>query len=562
MQKRLLALFLNLLLLSFAHANNDFDKKYTFGKELLTNGKYLPAMEVFLPLTQEEKGNHYVQYAHYFYALAALKGGKFNEGYQMLLQLKQKYPQWKQMNEANYLFANIAFELKKYRYGLNALKTIDPSFNNDVNKLKSFYFSSLQPIDSLKAIQKSYPTDPVLGKVLAQRLNGTILNERDKMLFDYLCQEFKLDKIKSTGIKKPLKDSYNVAVLFPFMLKELNNLSSTSGNYVIDLYSGIRAAVDSLKKRGVQINLYSYDVGRDNLKLTELLKQPEFKNMDLLIGPLLPTQSAIVHDFALRNQINVVNPISNNSKILEGNPMVYLFQPALESQAGEVANYNSLYSPPIVRPNVIIFYSDNPRDSLLATYYKDSIISKNYKVTNFEKIDKSNIKKIGQILKDTAALGKVNHLFVASAEAGVAANVVSALEMTRLPLPVFTRSEWLSFPMLSFEQLERRKINFIFPEFLDYNDPDVNNFKNNYIKDKKIYPSPFAFIGYELMNYFGNTLKQFGPSFGEDLRKRGVVPGEVLAGIDYIYSNDNSFVPIVKIEDLNLKKQNEIRNNK
>ncbi len=69
------------------------------------------------------------------------------------------------------------------------------------------------------------------------------------------------------------------------------------------------------------------------------MQSAELKNMDMVIGPLLPAQNSIVGDFANANQIEVVNPLSNNSKLYEKNNLVYLFQPTLESQAGEVARF-------------------------------------------------------------------------------------------------------------------------------------------------------------------------------------------------------------------------------
>jgi outer membrane protein assembly factor BamD (BamD/ComL family) len=419
---------------------DNFQTKYLQGKEYYINGKYGPAMEVLLPITKEAPGNNFEEYAHYFYSLAALKSNKFNEAYQMLLQLINKYPQWHNIEDAYYLAANTAFELKKYRYGLNFLKDRSPKLKTDIDALKETYFLKLYPMDSLKAIQKSYPNDPVLAKVLLKRIFAGQVSERDKMLTDYLIQEFKIQPTDISSSRKTiLKDSYNVAVLFPFMVRELGTEGSLRSNpFAAEMYAGIQLAIDSLRQKKIKINVYAYDTEKDNVKIQEMLKLPELKSMDLIIGPLIPAQNTYVNQFALANLIETVNPLSNNLKLTEGNEYVYLFQPSLERQAQQVADYALKNLPSEEKKNVFIFYSDNPRDSLLALNYRDSITARNFHVAMFEQVNKDRLSKITLTLSDSAKVVTANHIFVASADQNVATNVISALEISQLITPVFT----------------------------------------------------------------------------------------------------------------------------
>lgn len=533
----------------------DFQSQYLQGKELFKNGKYEPAMEVLLPLTKQAPGNNFVEYAHYFYALAAFKSNKMTDSYQMLLQLTSKYPQWNNIDEAYYLAANVAFELKKYRYGLNFLKERSSKLSEDIDAMKENYFSRLFPIDSLKIIQTAYSKDPILAKVLLRRLLAGPISDKDKMLADYLIQEFKMDMSAiSFSRKSTLKDSYNVAVLFPFMLNEasLPEGSPRSNPYVAEIYKGLQIAVDSLKNI-VKINLYAYDTEKDNAKINELLKNPDLIGMDLIIGPLIPAHNQMVNQFALSNKIETVNPLSNNSKLFEGNEYVFLFQPTLERQAQQAATYAEKAMPIVEKEKVIIFYSDNARDSLLAVNYRDSITARKYKVTVFEQVNKDKLAKVTSTLSDSATMVETNHVFIASADQVVAANVVSALEISQLITPVFTRSEWLQFPLLNFEQLQKRQVHFIYPEFVDLDNPILPAFRKAYIAQMNTFPTSYVYTGYDLMTFFGKALDQYGNYFKDAFNKQGFTKTKFFQGADYSFANENKYVPIVKFEENKLK---------
>jgi ABC-type branched-subunit amino acid transport system substrate-binding protein len=536
--------------LSAAPGNNEFQDKFLQGKELYKTGKYGPAMEMLLPVTKEVPGNNFAEYAHYYYALSAFRAGKMNESYQMLLQLIQRYPKWHNIEEAYYLSANVAFELKKYRYGLNFLKDRSPKLQEDIKALKEKYFMRLFPIDSLKAIQKSYPMDVVLAGVLVKRLLAGPISDKDKMLADYLVQEYKIPQAPASPPRQSAKkDAYYVALLFPFNVNEIGTDGQRNNSYVAELYAGLSLAVDSLKKDQVKINLFAYDTEKDNTKISEILKNPELKAMDMIIGPLLPMHNAPVDEFALVNKIVVVSPLSNNSKLIEKNEYVYLFQPSLEHQAQQAAIAAEKEHPPIEKQQVMVFYGDNTRDSLLASYYRDSITARGYKVNLFEQVSKDRMSKITLNLSDSSRVYNVNHVFVASADQVVAANVISALEISELVIPVFTRAEWLQFPLLSFEQLQRRQVYFIFPDYINFENSLVQAFKKAYVAKMNTFPTSYVYTGYELLRFFGKSLNAYGNYFRQELKNQGFTPGNIFSGFQYSAANDNNYVPVVKFEE-------------
>ena len=566
--KLIYTLFISLCVFSpfLGMGQDEYKEKYERGKDYLKQGRYTVAMELLKPLTNEMEGNKYVQYAHYFYSLAAFKAGLYQDANTMLLQLTNKYPQWEKTEDAFYLLSNVAFEQKKYRPALTYLEGRGKDLKDDIEKMKSFYFDQVTVIDTLINLQKDFASDVTLAKSLAKKLSSFAMNEKQKMLLEYLVQEYKLDKKEylKAGKGSVKKSSYNVALLLPFMMKDLNVISTKPNQYVFDLYEGIRMAVDSLKSKGVIINLYVYDSEKDESKLPELIKLPELKSMDMIIGPLYPVNFNLINDFATRNQILVINPFSSNSNIAEGNPYVLLFQPSLRAFAGQGASYAAAKFPQEkkmgreIKPakSVFIFQSPTAKDSLLSNIYKDSITAKGFEVKQHIVVNRDNMKKVQEILGDSMKLISVNPIFISSTDQNLAANIISAMEVSKTRIPLVVGGEWLQFSLLTYDQFERRVVHFLFPEYLDYDNKNIYKFRKAFLSRTNALPGTTAYQGYEMMNYFGRALGNYGNYFVSGIQKEGFTSGYLFQGYNFNTGNSNSFVPIAKFKDSNLRIMN------
>ncbi|MFN6946909.1 MAG: ABC transporter substrate-binding protein, partial [Cytophagaceae bacterium] len=430
----------------------------------------------------------------------------------------------------------------------------------DLDNMKTYYFRKLEPLDTLIQIQKDFPDDASIAKVLAERLSGPFISEKEMMLQQYLIQEFKLDASKFKKRRKPteIKEVYNVAVLFPFMLGSLEpDKRNRPNQFVIDMYEGIRIAVDSLKKQGVSIKLFAYETERDSAKFAQLLAKPELKTMDLIIGPVFAHHHEMLGEFAYNNQINVVNPFGNSLSLVKNNEFMYLYQPALETQAHKMATLAGKSDS--LRNRVIILYGESSKDSVIAYAYRDSLKHLNYTIHKFLKVNKNSVREIKTALGDSLALTKVNHIFVPSSDQVVAATVVSSMDVMRMDIPIVGYSEWINIQLMSYDQLERRKVHFLMPEYIDYTNPSVRNFKKAYIKKLDVFPSVYSYQGYELMYVFGMHLKKYGNVFNDDVRKCGQLNGTTMGAFDYSCSNSNQVVPVIRFENSYLKPVSEFK---
>jgi len=558
--------FLFLVVNSFGQQSwkEDYDK----AKQVYQLQKYEVAMELFLPVTSPDASNPYAPYAQYYYSLSAYYAGKYTESRQMLLQLMNSYPNWNQINEAEYLLSAVYFELKKYRFAITMANEVD-GMSDAITDLKKKQYVLIEPLDSLKKIQADYPNDKDLAEALFNRLQNSVPGTKDRMLYEYLAQEYKFE-IKSVELTFVKKASYHVAVLLPFNLKELVvDDPQRSNQYILDMYQGILAAVDSLKLKGVNVILHPYDTDKEVSKIQTILQYPEMRSVDLIIGPLHPALIPYVTEFAERNRIPVINPFSLNSKITENTTQVLLFQPALEAIAGTVSEFAK--SQFVYRKNVsgdddkkpknevIIFYTSDVKDSLLALYYRDSLLVKGFKVLQYVKVTKATMSAVTKVLSDSLALLRTSHIFVSSADPALASNVISGLEISRQYIPIVTKSEWLDINSQTFDQYERRKVYFIYPDFVEFYTPAYQHFKHAYTQRFNAYPSKYSVLGYEMMTLTGAFMKQYGTGHMYYLRKSKPVKGQYVPGFNYAARPYNMYVPILYFNDLKLTLANPIQ---
>jgi tetratricopeptide (TPR) repeat protein len=565
MKKRILLLFVVFLQTFLLFAQQDWKGDYTRAKQVYDLQKYGIAMEYFLPLTSPDETNPYASYAQYYYALSAFKVVKYNEARQMLLQLINRDPNWKQKNEAEYLLACVYFEMKNYQFAMTSLSQVN-GMESSVLTCKQSYYSKIEPIDTLAKLQRIYTTDKELAKALFNKLAVYPVNSKNNMLYEYLAQDFKFEKIKKS-VNYVKKQEYHVAVIFPFSLSEPIS-EHPRNSYVDEMYQGILGAIDSLKKQGVNVIVHPYDVDRDVLTVQKIIAYPEFKNMDLIIGPLFPTLIPYVTSFGEKNNIPVINPISLNSSIVENTTQVLLFQPTLESIAGDVSSFaksNFMYrkndekdTDTKPKNEVVIFYTTDIKDSLQAVYYRDSLLTKGFKVSKFVRITRSKISSVGKIIADSISLTKTSHVFVSSSDAALASNVISALEIARVGIPIIAKSEWLDINNQTYEQFERRKVYFIYPDFVSFYSESYKNFNIAYTKRFQTHPSKYSVIGFELMSLVGEAMDEYGTGYLNYLRTSSFHKGHFMAGFDFGQAACNSYVPIYYFNNLQLTLANPI----
>lgn len=126
-----------------------------------------------------------------------------------------------------------------------------------------------------------------------------------------------------TTLLFPKRDEYHVAILMPFFLDRGKGYSEAVSDMSTEFFMGAQMAIDSLKAIGFKATVHVFDTKNDSTAILKLLERPEFKQMDLIIGPLYKDKAGLVAAWCKKNKVRMVCPANVDTKILQGNPFVY-----------------------------------------------------------------------------------------------------------------------------------------------------------------------------------------------------------------------------------------------
>lgn len=532
----------------------DAGTNYSNGKILLQQQRYEQAMAELLPLTGGD--SPYAPEASYFYALAALQNNQPDEAYQMLLQLQNQHPDWRGMADADYLLANVLFEQGAYERALSKLQELKgTSLASDAEGLKRFYLNSLNDKATFEHLLQRYDDDKTVAQVYADKLISGWYSPQDRQKLERLVTKHNLDRSRYLNPGVLRGQGYNVALLLPFQLNQDLQQTARKSQFVTDMYAGMKLAQDSLKKQGIDINLFTYDTNADTMIVKRVLDMPEMKQMSLLIGPIYKSSAKVAARFAAQHNINVINPLSQDLSMAEGNSNVFLFESSVATQAKQAAAYAyQNFSP----KTAVIVYEDTKDDINFANHYRQHFEKLGGRVKTFSKINSSQTTATAAAFRNLN-LQDAGHIAVFSDKMTAAVNTTSLLQGQASMLPLITYDKWLDINQISLRQLDDLEAYFISPKYMNKMNPLNSWFRKQYISRYNIPPSIYAYAGFEMLYYFGTMLKNYGPQFNQQLAQAGTRLGVFYPGLSYTdptdrnqVQPDNQYVPITKIENLQL----------
>lgn len=541
----------------------DYRRQYNTAREFYNNENYSLAMEAFKPVIVYDKNNPYVEYASFYYALSAYNQRFISVARDMFIQIKELYPNWNQMDEVNYWMAKIYFDQRQYFQAMQVLKQSPGlAIQENVQEMKAHYLSALEDVETLRMMWEEHHEDKVVGKTLAVAISKQPFLEQDSNLMDSLVTKFNFDRNEFSSSLKPVnvfKDTYTIALLFPFLAKTLEPTTSTKVNQnVLDLYLGIKFAADSLRKIGINIELRSYDTERSLAATGALLQLEELKEVDLIVGPLFQNQVKLVQDFSINNKINMIS-VSSNSEFVGENPFGLLLQPNNETIGLRSAEWIAEHIP---NKNCMVFYGETPRDTIMAKNFLRKATELGVNIIYSEKVTKE---KSGDIFKKIASpveydefknpiefelkIDSIGSVFVASDDPLIYTKVISAVDTRGDSIVIVGNETWLNNAAANFQTYERLHLTMAAPTYIRHTNSNYVSFRKRFMTLHGILPSEFSKIGFEFMWYVGHCLKKHGVYFQEGIRDDGFVPGLLIRGYDFSGGNGNQYVPFIQFEN-------------
>ncbi len=280
------------------------------------------------------------------------------------------------------------------------------------------------------------------------------------------------------------KEVNNVAILLPFFLDKGKGYSEAVSNMAAEFYMGAQMALDSLKTLGFNSKVYVYDSQNDSIRVASILARPEFKNMDLIIGPLYKGNVRQVATWAQENNVRMVCPGNVDAKILQNNPMVYTCVATDQTLMKGLAQYT---------------YDNHKNDRLVLikpTKAEDSLLYAAFRTEYMRLAEKS-----GNKLIETNVAGFTSYLVRTNLVLIYPSNDKSSVtkffnELGRFQHKVseektfvFGTNEWTNFEGLNASTTGKFKLTYAETMNFNYAEPKIKHYTRAY---RKIYKSDFT----------------------------------------------------------------------
>jgi len=369
----------------------------------------------------------------------------------------------------------------------------------------------------------------------------------------------------------PSKETFGVALLLPFNFPSYGEtINSDALEYFFDaswnantvssleFYEGIIMSLDSLKKHGLHLELYTYALPDDSAETVKLLDNPDLKKMNLIIGPVFNRYINMVASFAKANKIPLAYPFSNQT-LVDDNPYVSMAIPSNTTQVKLMAKY---ILDNFGNDNILILSTNNSKEKELDSIYT-KVLEKPWENSgNKHTIKHLNFYEGGLEKRSVLDTGGKNIIIVNTQDEAVVSEIISKLnalapdyEIILIGVP-----KWENYETLDIDYLQNLDFHWFTSTFINQDDSLVKIFKNEYQYKYRNDPSVFVFKGYDIMTYFGSAFLRYGNKFESKLSEfnmKGLSTNFNFKKSGEQNGYENEFINIVKYDDFQLKKADE-----
>ncbi|WP_304234160.1 ABC transporter substrate-binding protein [Jiulongibacter sediminis] len=523
--------------------DEDYLLRYKEGVQAYASGNSDRAIDLFTPLTSRTYNNAVSPYALYYFALASIDQNKSYQARATLRDLFARFETWEKIDDAYYLYGYANFVDNYFGEGLSYLERITSSgLSEDVQKLKQKYIPGMENVTLLKELNEQFPADRLIAETLVKNIQKRSYNTRsDLELSDLLTNRFNLktNEKKNAAAEKDFVRAYDdevtdIGLLLPFDLNDFKvSEAASTKRYVFDLYTGMKMAEKELNDENIRVRVSGFDVDRTAESAENYLKDPDFKKVDILVGPLYGRPNRVIESFAEKNKIYQVHPISNNSALIADSDARFLLQPSNKT----IAEASLDFVESLERPKTISIFHDGSRnDSLMANVYEATAKARGFTVEQSGRFtDVENIKEIEDL----------GHVFIAG-NSGFGTTMMRALAQKNINNVILSTASSFNLETISRSNL-RRELYLVYPEFADAQSPNLKEFKKAYIAKMKALPSYYTYLGYDFVKFYGRMMKDGKEIFRLNMDESPQMDDLLLSGFDYSNkSSENKSVPIVK----------------
>jgi hypothetical protein len=475
--------------------NLAFKAQYSQAKALIAQAQYTNAIKILQSIENEASANQYRPYVSYYLAVCYIKTEAKTEAEKQLIFLENAYQNWNKADHIryalciNYLETDIVKSIEKYTsIGNTVLKNkAEVNIKSAANQLS---------VKELAALIAVFENVSFLDEILKQKKESIAFGPEVTNLPIY----------NSNQIQKKDKNTIQVAVLMPF-----GSATSEANSYVLDIMEGMKWAQKKLQTENIQVKLNLYDVGNEPATMIKLLTNKDFLQNDMLIGPLHAETNKYAQWASKTYNKLIINPLSHNSTMAQINSNSFNCLASKPILAAETAK---ALTKKFIGPVLIISQKDTSQANAYANICKNSGVP-------YVKIG------LGQTIPKTT----FSHVFLAF-DAQMAKNECKILCQKLGETPIVYIKENLQEPYSQFFN-ESNQLYFVNQEFVNENDGQLKQFKNEYFQSIGGVSNSFTYKGHDLLLFWARSFQKYQSNTASMIQGRSYDSGYLLNGINF-----------------------------
>ncbi len=376
--------------------------------------------------------------------------------------------------------------------------------------------------------------------------------------------------VPRTSEKLPV---YNVAVMLPFLSDWSNNGTENNerSNPALFFYSGLKMALDVLSKEGVKLNITVHDTKASGPVVQSLMNSRELKTAHLIIGPLIKENIKMAAELTKQNRVPLVSPINPSSDVASDNSYFIQVNPYLDAHCQAI----TLHARERYRAEQIVLVVRNKAAEISRLkYFQESNQA-------FEGTDK--VKRLKEfIVTDESAdfnemdvtpylsEGDTTVFIVPSwSNESFIYSLMRKIQLAKMEkgpeteVVIYGMPQWIDYERISYDYYEQLNLRVSSGSYIDADSEQVKSFKKAFFEKYGAIPTQEAFVGYDVMLYFGRMMAKHGTYFQDRLDGEPAeylhtkfeivreIPLSAVLEEDYSKTNlfKNKFVNILKFQD-------------
>lgn len=414
------------------------------------------------------------------------------------------------------LKSGMIIKVPSIKQNVNDKGGVSEDIKSDINPSSFAIEHHVEPQETLYSISKRYNCSVDEIRALNKKIIGTTIQEGDTIYIPYFDSKSTPDYAqKSPGefptYLNPNDNVIRVAILLPFTQGSKN----VSVDKIIEYYEGFLIAIKDLKKKGLNAEVYTFNIGGDDdiTRLNNILTTNELNKLDLIVGGVSDNQIRAISNFTKRApDVRYIVPFSNKNTGVGVNPN--MFQVA-NSHSNQFDYISKAFATKYSFAN-IVFISDKSTKNDKLTFTDD--LQKQLQLSNVNFRVAPSTASITDDLSTVMTKGKQNVVVPTfTSQAGLIRllDAISYLKRKGYDISLFGYPEWQSYVNLDTKFHECNTT--IYSSFFLVNNSQTTEFAQEFkywYHKSFINATPkYAYMGYDTGYYFLSAYLKYGAKY-------------------------------------------------